>query len=41
MKRITLEDVLYSLKYPQGVEVEEKIAGKAKHALMRMHELGE
>lgn len=41
MKRITLEDVLYTLKYPQGVEVEEKIAGKAKHALIRMHELGE
>ena len=42
MKRITLEDIYEALKNAdEGVQVEENIARKAKHALMKMHELGE
>lgn len=41
MKRITLKHVYEALLYEEGqVEVEENIARKAKHALSKMHELG-
>lgn len=46
MKRINLEKVYKALKDVEvnkinGMQVEENIARKAKHALIRMHELGE
>ena len=41
MKRMTLKHVYEALLYEQGeVEVEENIARKAEHALIKMHELG-
>lgn len=42
MKRITLEHVYKALLHEEGrIEVEENIARKAKHALSKMHELGD
>lgn len=41
MKRVTLQQVYETLKnQSHSIEVDENIAGKAKHALSRMHELG-
>ena len=42
MKRITLKHVYEALLHEEGsIEVEENIARKAKHALSKMHELGD